>query len=799
MTKLSKYCRCGFVHFNRDSPVKKLSGDITKHGTYHKRIKKLLGGVAFVDAPKVMYLAYHHFDISVCKEYATDAKRLMAETGKKIHFPTDKDRKWAMATVVTKISERVSNPNMKFDRLNFIRCNDGISQAITDRYLVMPMWSYKQAHQKLSSIQRNIEARSPEYCEWVMDDSRASFSPTRRDSKEHTDVIKDTISKLEFDSKCKKQARKDLDRLADVMANISKEDDRIFIERRLKKNYDKLSELQEQNVVLLKERDEIKEKLNLLTADTTVVAGMTPSKLLSREWHQHHTTACSHLFGFKNFDEFIMYHSIFFPGISTHMKKPAVGGTSDDTVSEIEKSVMYLLRVECKLSLAFISFIWPIHRTTIGRYIKKWAIKWGRLGQHLSFLDVNRTYLEEETNAVWDKVNMSKVAVLDDGKDYSMEVVRKDSAVKSSMYSDKIGGSAVRNITWSTKSGLVNHYSWLFNGRASEGTIVEHMGEHRGTIPTQKADTALMDKHHCCTCIPHPWPKGINHRIRVKGNQKGTKRKRSVEKHDDNSDSDGDSDIDGDCDEQEPDNYGDEFDADHIDTSSKLPQKTINLAVMTENFYRKKRVDRKVNVEDSVEGLKGLREKLLNSGPNESSERKLEQLMLHRRLDEAYQAKQLQPCLIAYYVRKMATIRDVVIKRLLGEDVTQEEIAITTNMPTGLQQIPIGMAVLADRGFGYDCLKYPNVNVHLTPTYIDSVKGQFNHEENNADLITCRLRYSCETVFARVTNVALLQSTVEHGLFPILQHVHFWAHGRANLQQPFQKPADYDITVGNFM
>jgi hypothetical protein len=373
---------------------------------------------------------------------------------------------------------------------------------------------------------------------------------------------------------------------------------------------------------------------------------------------------------------------------------------------------------------------------------------------------------------------MRLVATMVDGKDYSTEVVRKSSVLKISMYSDKIHGSAVRDLTWSTKSGLVWHYTWLFNGRATEGALVENEGAFRGTIPTSRVDLALLDSHHCVINPPPPW--NIN---------KVEQKKKRKLGHDYTDIDSGDSDIESDI----------VSDTDSEANDSSKEQKLVDLAKTMKDFYDAPRTARKVNADPSVAGVKQLRDKILQSGPNESAERKLEQLMLHRRLDEAYTAGKLKSCLLAYYLRKMGSTRNVLIDLLLGELVTEVEAASVSNLPVGLQQIPTGMAVLADRGFGYDCLKYANANVHLTPTYIDHDKGQFSESENSADMVTCKLRYSCETVFARISDVSMLRGTIGYSNFKNLQHVHFWAHGRANLCNPFQKPADYDATVACVM
>ena len=81
-----------------------------------------------------------------------------------------------------------------------------------------------------------------------------------------------------------------------------------------------------------------------------------------------------------------------------------------------------------------------------------------------------------------------------------------------------------------------------------------------------------------------------------------------------------------------------------------------------------------------------------------------------------------------------------------------------------LQKIPRGHAILADRGFYGTSHYHPNYNAQLTPSFLAG-RDRFTAEEVQADYEICKLRYTCEVVFARVTRESALRDVV-----PLLSH-----------------------------
>ena len=96
---------------------------------------------------------------------------------------------------------------------------------------------------------------------------------------------------------------------------------------------------------------------------------------------------------------------------------------------------------------------------------------------------------------------------------------------------------------------------------------------------------------------------------------------------------------------------------------------------------------------------------LLRQGPNESSTRKLEQLVLHENLHLAFQNGSLGNCIFAYYLKENEAMRCEMLRHLRGE-AGQD---VPPMVLTRLAKLPVGGTVLADRGFYFDAPSYPNV------------------------------------------------------------------------------------------
>ena len=177
---------------------------------------------------------------------------------------------------------------------------------------------------------------------------------------------------------------------------------------------------------------------------------------------------------------------------------------------------------------------------------------------------------------------------------------------------------------------------------------------------------------------------------------------------------------------------------------------------------------------------------LLRASPNQSSTMKRDQLDIHESLHKAYSKGELRKCQLSFYLNEMRPLRLEMLRHLDGE----AGVGVPPIVHTKLAKIPVGSTVLADRGFYFDAPSYPNVNAQVTPHLLTG-REQFESSEISCDLVTCRLRWSSEAVFSRVTDHNALTDVIPYSYFSIMGAMIEWGHAHANLMQPFYKPPNY--------
>ena len=178
--------------------------------------------------------------------------------------------------------------------------------------------------------------------------------------------------------------------------------------------------------------------------------------------------------------------------------------------------------------------------------------------------------------------------------------------------------------------------------------------------------------------------------------------------------------------------------------------------------------------------------RFLERGPDETVEKKIEQMEVFERLHLRFEAGAMSKCLLSYYLKETFEWRRQLKEMLTNKDA----IFLNKNWQMRLSKIPVGWTILADRGFAYDASKYPNFNIIVTPTFVEG-RDQFTRGELQRDITKCTLRYISETTFSRVTDEWTLLDVVDYSYFPIVQDICDWAVGAANLCQPFYKPKNY--------
>ena len=100
-----------------------------------------------------------------------------------------------------------------------------------------------------------------------------------------------------------------------------------------------------------------------------------------------------------------------------------------------------------------------------------------------------------------------------------------------------------------------------------------------------------------------------------------------------------------------------------------------------------------------------------------------------------------------------------------------------------LKKCPRGWYMLSDRGFFDTARFYPNMNHQKTPKFL-SGRDQFTTDEVSADRKICKLRYTCEVAFSRVTKTRGLRDVISNDFFPLLDAMNDWGHACVNLDRP---------------
>ena len=99
------------------------------------------------------------------------------------------------------------------------------------------------------------------------------------------------------------------------------------------------------------------------------------------------------------------------------------------------------------------------------------------------------------------------------------------------------------------------------------------------------------------------------------------------------------------------------------------------------------------------------------------------------------------------------------------------------------KKCPRGWFMLSDRGFFDTARFYPNMNHQKTPKFL-SGRNQFTTGEVSADRRICKLRYTCEVAFSRVTKTRGLRDVISNDFFPLLDAMNHWGHATVNLDAP---------------
>jgi hypothetical protein len=174
-------------------------------------------------------------------------------------------------------------------------------------------------------------------------------------------------------------------------------------------------------------------------------------------------------------------------------------------------------------------------------------------------------------------------------------------------------------------------------------------------------------------------------------------------------------------------------------------------------------------------------------GPNGSRQAKLRQLDLFDALHKLFENKELPPCMLSYNLKKTVEARRKLREGL--ENPTPPG-SVQYRLPVRLARFAPNTALLTDRGYTKFAHLYPNLNAHITPTFLEG-RAQFDYEDMQRDVPIKKLRYTSEVVFSRMQQTKLLQGTIKFNDYVVFDSVISYAAGLSNLTMPLREPRDW--------
>jgi hypothetical protein len=188
----------------------------------------------------------------------------------------------------------------------------------------------------------------------------------------------------------------------------------------------------------------------------------------------------------------------------------------------------------------------------------------------------------------------------------------------------------------------------------------------------------------------------------------------------------------------------------------------------------------------------------LHSSPQHDPQQLLSQLELHERLNTLYETGKLKKTMLSYYLKTVRVYR-LDILHWLGSAAVSVDYVPTYDegnppkVPLRLSKIPPGKEVLGDKGFERTDRLYPHLNHTRTPKVLRTrTVKQYNPDEiagigGKKDV--CRLRYTSEVSFQRMTIMNGLKDVIPYKNLNMLPYMYEWGFAMINLcRTPLRLP-----------
>jgi hypothetical protein len=587
--------------------------------------------------------------------------------------------------------------------------------------------------------------------------------------------------------------------------------------------------------------------------------GLSRVSLTSDNWHNKYN-ATVNILGFSSLAEAKTVVKDLFPWVDTELVGKLVIRSRGKTkgkptmmpigLTDFEQCLATKMFMQSIPQRQRLATIWGVGPSTMGRYLKEWLPYWGKAGEFLSILHITPDYLESERPDEYYREGLEDVGSLVDGKDFLIEVKRKDKAIQRIQISSKVNAAAARCLTWSTPMGLVHEYTKLFGGRVPETTLVRLWGSlgieyckvrnwkdwarYNGQDQRQKLklQTAIDDVD---VKLVDGGDDNDNSDECLDDNEIGLENENALaaaaqEEEDLNDDVMLDDDIVQDPNEQD---INDEEYLSSIDESDSESEEGM-LGLVTQNpnatmgtkagnyimcidecFARYKHRQKALKVTEtdttkktpyllSAEQIENESLNALQAGPFSSPEEFVAQLECHERLHQSFQQFKIRRCSLSYYLLFFEKERHDLLA-WVGSPDTPTGHPVPQVPPTialRLAKIGPNMAILADKGFIDTNRDYPFFNRNRCPRSMRGCKSKQQEPEDHlrqkGDRAICRLRYTSEVVFSFTTLLASLQDVIDYENIKYLPHLHAWGHAHANLRGPLRMPGRKSVVPQDY-
>ena len=174
-------------------------------------------------------------------------------------------------------------------------------------------------------------------------------------------------------------------------------------------------------------------------------------------------------------------------------------------------------------------------------------------------------------------------------------------------------------------------------------------------------------------------------------------------------------------------------------------------------------------------------------GPDGSITEKICQLHIHETLHLEFDRGNVPKCQLSFYLLQLKRQREVHISQLKAAVINSKSKADLNWTAQRLEKCPLGMNVLADRGFADCSMYYKHLNPIITPSFLDG-RSQFSTEEIAGDRTKCKDRYSSEAFFSRFSDSEYVTDKVPRHRFHYLADVLKFCMAMSNLKQPYMIP-----------